>query len=503
MVGVMTQFLRGAALACITLLLLATTVSDAAAQNGRYNLFLQEGTVRDARLPAGQSVTVQTSREIGDIVVGNPDIADVSPLTETSIYLLGKQIGRTTVTIYDLQKKPLGVIQVEIGVDVTDLGAALRQHLPGENISVTTINGRVRLGGTVTNGQSLATALELARQYAGDNIINALKVTESQQVMLEVRFLEATRSSGRDLRVSNSAMNGRNAGARSGNIGFSEDTVVPGTITTEAEQIPVENLLAFVPSFVSPNAAFGSIVAKILNTGGLDIDIFIEATEQRGLTRVLAEPNLIALSGETASFLAGGEFPLPVVNDDGEVTVTFKEFGVRLSFTPIVLDDGLINLKLQPEVSELDFAASVDTGAGTIPGLTVRRTTTTIELRDGQSFSIAGLLSSRNRKNQRQLPWVGQLPIIGTLFRSSSFQKDETDLVVIVTPRLVKPAEPGEELRSPLDRTYSANDPEFFLLGLMEVDREQIRKFALGEGIVGPYGHILDFAPEAQDVVKP
>jgi pilus assembly protein CpaC len=235
----------------------------------------------------------------------------------------------------------------------------------------------------------------------------------------------------------------------------------------------------------------------------LDIDIFIEASEQRGLTRVLAEPNLIALSGETASFLAGGEFPLPVVNDDGEVTVTFKEFGVRLAFTPIVLDDGLINLKLQPEVSELDFAAAVDTGAGTIPGLTVRRTTTTVELRDGQSFSIAGLLSSRNRKNQSQLPWVGQLPIIGTLFRSSSFTKNETDLVVIVTPRLVKPADPGKDLRTPLDRTYSANDPEFFLLGLLEVDKLQIRKFALGEGIVGPYGQILDFAPEAQVVVKP
>lgn len=487
----------GAALVLGVALLVGSGSPEAEAQ-ARYNLFLQSGTAREARLPAGQSVTVQTSREIGDIVVGNPDIADVSPLTETSIYLLGKQIGRTTVTIYDLEKKPIGVLQVEVGVDVTDLTSALRQHLPGNNITVSTVNGRLRLGGTVKNGQALSVALELARQYAGDNVINAIEVTDTQQVMLEVRFLEASRNAGRDLGVSIRAIGSGSFRLRTGTevrgpvstTTTASDNAAGSTVETTTSRPPLNSF------FPLGDVPFSTVIGRLLDSG-LKVDVLVDALETKGLARTLAEPNLVAMSGETAGFLAGGEIPLPVTNADGETTVTFKEFGIRLAFTPVVLDDGLINLQLVSENSQIDPSIVVQG----IPGFLTRRTETTVELRDGQSFSIAGLLSADTAKAARSVPYIAQLPIIGALFRSQSFQKRETDLVVIVTPRIVRPAAPDEELRTPLDKTRSSNDAEFFLLGMMEVTDEQIRKFALGEGITGPYGHILELQPEAQDVV--
>ena len=182
----------------------------------------------------------------------------------------------------------------------------------------------------------------------------------------------------------------------------------------------------------------------------------------------MAEPNLVALSGDTANFLAGGEFPFPVPQDNGNITIEFKKFGVGLAFTPTVLSGGRINLKIEPEVSELDPAAGVSVNGTNVPGLIVRRASTTLELRDGQSFAMAGLLQFNNRKLQRQVPWLGSVPVLGALFRSASYQKNETDLVIIVTPHLVKPAVPGEHLVSPLEKSRPTNDVEFFLLGKQE-----------------------------------
>jgi pilus assembly protein CpaC len=203
---------------------------------------------------------------------------------------------------------------------------------------------------------------------------------------------------------------------------------------------------------------------------GTTADVLIQALEQRGVARRLAEPNLVALSGDTASFLAGGEFPFPVQADNNKITVEFKKFGIGLAFTPTVLGEGLINLKIEPEVSELDPTASLQVNNIAVPGLMVRRTQTTLELRDGQSFAIAGLLYTNHYKNQAQLPWIGEVPVLGTLFRSAAFQRKETDLVIIVTPRLVKPARPGQHLATPLDRRLPSNDVEFFVGGRLEVD---------------------------------
>jgi pilus assembly protein CpaC len=205
------------------------------------------------------------------------------------------------------------------------------------------------------------------------------------------------------------------------------------------------------------------------------------------VVRTLAEPNLTTLSGEPASFNAGGEVPIRSTTKDGEVEIVFKQFGVNLLFTPVVLDDSKIHIKLAPEVSDLTgFTSAGD------PIFTNRKLETVVELRDGQSFAVGGLLSSKTTKLQNQVPWLGQVPVIGALFRNSSNQKEETELVVIVTPHLVRPVKPGEQLATPFDKTRPANDPELFLLGQLEVNKDMIRKYELGEGVTGPYGHMLD-----------
>ena len=232
---------------------------------------------------------------------------------------------------------------------------------------------------------------------------------------------------------------------------------------------------------------FGTFIARILDKG-IGVDGVIQALEERGLARRLAEPNLVALSGDTANFLAGGEFPFPVAQSGGAggtaaITLEFKKFGVGLAFTPTVLADGQINLKIEPEVSDIDPTQtfSFDNGI-TVPGLIVRRASTTVELRNGQSFAIAGLFQTKHTKNDTQLPWIGQVPVLGMLFRSASYEKDESDLVIIVTPRLVRPAMPGERLETPLDQSLASNDADYFLRGEMEVPKNP----------EGPSGYILD-----------
>lgn len=226
---------------------------------------------------------------------------------------------------------------------------------------------------------------------------------------------------------------------------------------------------------------------------GVNVDLAISALEDRGVARRLAEPNLVALSGDTASFLAGGEFPIPVSRDEDTIDIEFKEFGVGLKFTPTVLTNGLINLKLAPEVSQLDFTNAVNFGnGGQIPALIVRRAETTLELRDGQSFVLAGLLQSSTDISKRQVPWLGDVPILGALFRSSAYQRDETDLVIIVTPRLVKPLTPGNEPATPLDSTAPANDVDLFVNGDLEVSRAHLRNLADARDGVLKAGHVIE-----------
>lgn len=426
-------------------------------------------------LPMSQSVTIQVNANLGDIVVGDEKIADAQPMTDRTLYVIGKGAGTTTVNLFSTDKRSLGVIQIEVGVDVSDMAQAIRQVAPKSRIEVGSVNGRVRLGGHVKDGATLAAIMEVAQQYGPDAIINSVVVDDSQQVNLEVRVLEAKRNTGRDLGVSIKSTNSRGT-TRTGTgvAAVDKDNIVLG---------PGELL----SGLLSNSTPFGALITRVIDNN-IKVDLIIEALESKGAVRMLANPNLTTLSGEEASFNAGGEVPIRTLDKDGQIFITYKQFGVNLVFTPVVLDDGKIHMRLAPEVSDLTgFTTAGD------PIFTNRKLETVVELRDGQSFALGGLLSSKTTKLQDQVPWLGQVPVIGTLFRSSSNQKEETELVVIVTPHLVRPVKPGEQLATPFDKTRPANDPEFFVLGQLEVNKDMIRKYESGDGVTGPYGHMLDF----------
>lgn len=425
-------------------------------------------------IPVSQSVTIQVNATLGDIVVGDEKIADAQPMTDKTLYVIGKSVGTTTVNLFSEDKRSLGAIQVEVGQDVSDMAAAIRQVAPKARIEIGSINGKVRLSGHVKDAATLAQIVEVTQQYGPDAIINSVTIDESQQVNLSVRILEAKRNAGRDLGVS---LQGTNS---SGNPIFGTGTAASNVDGTGlAAGAAVGNLL-------SKSNPFAALITQVIDSN-IKVDLILQALEAKGVVRLLAEPNLTTISGETASFNAGGEVPIRSIGTNGEVQVEFKQFGVNLNFTPVVLDDSKIHIKLAPEVSDLTgFTSAGD------PIFTNRKLQTVVELRDGQSFAVGGLLSSKNTRLQNQVPWLGQVPIVGVLFRNSSTQKEETELVVIVTPHLVRPVKPGEQLATPLDKTRPANDPELMLLGQLEVSKDMIRKYEQGDGVTGPYGHMLD-----------
>ncbi|TRC92597.1 type II and III secretion system protein family protein [Mesorhizobium sp. WSM4303] len=460
-----------AALFCLAALLTSSLGAEAA---DRF-IDVSNPSVHRVFLPMSQSVTLQVSANLGDIVVGDEKIADAQPMTDRTLYVIGKSAGTTTVNLFSPEKRSLGVIQIEVGVDVSDMAQAIRQVAPRARIEIGSINGKVRLGGHVKDGATLASILEVVQQYGPDAIINSVIVDDSQQVNLEVRVLEAKRNAGRDLGVSIKSKN--SSGTTRVGTGIA-------TVDKDGEELGPGGLLSGLLSGSNP---FAALITRVIDSN-IKVDLIIEALEAKGVVRTLAEPNLTTLSGEPASFNAGGEVPIRVIGTDGEVTITYKQFGVNLLFTPVVLDDGKIHMKLAPEVSDLTgFTTAGD------PIFTNRKLDTVVELRDGQSFAVGGLLSSKTTKLQEQVPWLGQVPVIGTLFRNSSNQKEETELVVIVTPHVVRPVKPGEQLATPFDKTRPANDPEFFVLGQLEVNKDMIRKYETGDGVTGPYGHMLDF----------
>ncbi len=419
-------------------------------------------TTATVRVTRGKPQTVRTNKPFSEIVVGDPDIANVEPLTDNSFYILGNNIGTTGIALFGRDKQLIGQMDIEVSYDTTSLKKVLRARLPGSNIKVSTANGRIVLSGGAKDAPSVARAKEIAEKY-GDEVLSSLAVTSSQQVQLEVRFIEASRNRSKEIGIRWDVLGRR----------FSSTLGAGG--------------------LVSGASPFGAVLGTVLSTGNISVDALINALEEKGLARRLAEPNLVALSGQTASFLAGGEFPIPVAQgNNGSVTVEFKKFGVGLEFTPTVLKDGIINLEIAPEVSEIDFANSVNFGEVEIPSLIVRRAKTTVQLRDGQSFVMAGLLQNSREVSRRQLPWLSDIPVLGALFRSVSYRRKETDLVIIVTPRLVKPIEPGKRILTPLSATLPGNDIDIFLRGKDERTPQSLRRLAKGGTQSLPIGHIID-----------
>ncbi len=445
----------------------------AAADRKSNNVFISEVTeVRRVKVILNKSSTFKVERPFGSIVAGSPDIADVKPLGDRTIYVLGKQTGTTNVVLFDDAAKQIGVLDVEVTIDTGNLQQNIAGSTGATGIRVRSSEGQVILSGTAVDAVAAERAMAIATGTVpkGGIVVNAMNVAAPQQVMLEVRFLEV-----------NTGLGGINQVGRQ---------TIPGSTGT----IPI---LGTAGTLIGNAAPFGAALATVMKlNNGTSLDLLVTALETKGLVRRLAEPNLIALSGDSARFLAGGEFPVPVVQGGTSgtvpsVTIQYKTFGVELAFVPTVLSRGVINLRIEPSVSELDFTNGVTIGGTQVPALTRRDARTTVELRDGQSFAIAGLLQTRNRQDISQLPWIGSVPVLGTLFRSSSYQQQETDLVIIVTPRLVAPAAPGQTLASPLDSRLPANDVDFFLNGQMEVRKRYNDYVNSGGDIKGPYGHII------------
>lgn len=436
----------------------------------------------------GKSQDVRTDASFVELAVGDPEVADVNPLTDHSLSILGKKNGTTRVQAYGEGKKLIGVFDVEVIYDTSLLKHELQRRFRHANLKVSAVNGRIMLSGTAPDGPTVDKAMTIAKQF-GPDVINAVEVMQPQQVMLEVRFVEATRTAGRDLGVQWNVFGTRqaaNIGNRTANSG-----TAPFSLPAVGTQGPLATVTPLaLAGTLSGSAPFGVIVSKMI-AAGVETDVIINALEQKGVARSLAEPNLVALSGDTASFLAGGEYPVPVPGTLGQVTIDYKRYGVGLAFTPTVLGGGLINLRIEPEVSQLDFSHLVTVAGISVPPLIVRRASTTVELRDGQSFVIGGLLQSIGQNAISQLPWLGDVPVLGSLFRSASYQKNETDLAIIVTPRLVRPARPGDVVKTPLDTTLPANDVDLFLMGKTEITPAMAR-LAAGVPPREFSGHMLD-----------
>jgi len=411
-------------------------------------------------VPLNKSQVLRTDRPFAKALIGSPEIADVLPLSDSSLYVLGKKMGTTSLTLYDRNNRLIAVVDVAVGPDVISLKRQLSE-LMGENVGARISNDSIVLEGIVSSGPAADRAVQLAETYAPGKVINLLSIGSAQQVMLEVRFSEVRRGAFKDLGIS-AGLNGSNNGF--GGVIGSGATLTPDSNDSDGDGDKDEGILRLG----SITDAFG-IFGRVFHIAGLDINATLNALERKGVVTTLAEPTLVALSGETASFLAGGEFPIPVAQSgsgggDAAISVQFKQFGVSLAFTPTVLADGVINMEVAPEVSAIDVSAGVTINNIRVPGLQTRRARTTVELRDGESFALAGLIRRDFSDTVRQFPILGSIPIIGTLFRSTSFQKDDTELVIIVTPRLVRPVR-AAQMKAPTDRARAPDEVDLFLLG--------------------------------------
>jgi pilus assembly protein CpaC len=448
--------------------------------------------VSSLKVTLNKSRTLCFSDPFSTAVVGAPEIADVLPMTESMLYVQGKKVGATNISVFDQQRRLVSVIDLDVTPDTTSLQNKIAASTGGRDINVTSANGEIVLSGEASDGLAAARAVEVAKGLSPDApVVNAMKVSPSQQVMLKVRILEVDRNAGRDLGV--------NWIGKSNRASFATGL---GSVSTTTS---ATNNSGVFPGAGSTASSFGVLLANVVNTHGVSIDLLLSALEDKGLVKSLAEPDLVALSGEKATFLAGGEIPVPVVqgtnatnttlgigvNYTPNISIEWKQFGVGLEFTPTVLNNGIINLQLNPSVTEINTANSLNINGTTVPSLTERKAHTAVELRDGQSFAIAGLLQAQDSQSINQVPWIGNVPVLGALFRSTDFQKSQTDLVIIVSPHLVRPVRPDQHLATPFDTALQSNDVDLFLMGDTERKKRYTDYVTSGGGLQGPYGHIL------------
>lgn len=399
-------------------------------------------------LGVGKSIVVDLQTPIKRASLASPDVADTVVLSPKQIYLTGKTTGVTNLTLWKENEELFAVFDITVTPDVIGLREQLHKLLPDEtDIAVTASHDHLALSGTARTLPHQTRALEIAEPYAPKKVVNLLQVGGAQQVMLEVRVAEMNRDLIRRMGIN---MNGVGAGNNFGVTSLNALTELsgPGGLSDPVGQLVTNAVNALVR----------------FQTGSITWTSFIDALKEEDVVKVLAKPTLVAASGQEAQFLSGGEFPFPVPQAFGIVTIQYKKFGVGLAFTPTVLNDNRISMAVSPEVSELDFNNSLQIQGFLIPTIATRRATTVVDLADGQSFAIAGLLRDNVREQVRKFPVLGDIPVLGTLFRSSRFQKNQTELVIIVTPHFVKPIDVAHQAL-PTDTFVEPNDWEFYLMG--------------------------------------
>jgi len=401
---------------------------------------------RHVKIGVGKSLVVDLPRDAKDVLVSSPTIADAVMRTARRAYLIGQEVGQTNVFFFDVAGRQIAVLEVQVDRDTAALAQSIRQLVPGSSVSVDSMNDNIVLTGSVRTASAAEKAFDIAARFAGDpaKVLNMISTTDSEQVFLKVTVAEMKRKVLKQ---------------------FGIDLAL---------QINSSTIAADVQSIT--NFALGNIVEPVLkgpftwSDGTTSISAQVRALEQQQLLRVLAEPTLSAISGETANFLAGGEFPIPVGNSCDAQTglcslkIEYKPFGVALAFTPVVMGPGRISLKVKTEVSEIDRQNDVILSGARIPGIKTRRTDTTVELPSGGSFVLAGLIQEETKQALNGIPGLKDIPVLGTLFRSRDYQNDETELVILATPYLAKPTR-RDELARP-DKNYApATDPATVLLG--------------------------------------
>ncbi len=440
--------LHGKASLAFLILTLSLLLAPSVWTSDRPRTAIEIHTPEKINLVVGKSIVIDTPISVKRVSVAAPEIVDTVVLSPRQIYVTGKALGTTNLTLWGPDDRVFTVFDLEVAADLSRLKEKLHEILPEENIRVTTTHDAITLSGDISSATRLSQVLAVTEAYAPKKVINLLQVAGVHQVMLEVRVAEMSRSLVRRLGFNFSYI------SDAGNIGLS---LLNGLTTIK--ELTNTSLQLNISSAVTGLFRF--------HTGDFTMTGFIDALKESGLIKILAEPTLVALSGQTANFLAGGEYPIPVPQERGVTTIAYKTFGVGLGFTPTVLSDKKISMTVTPEVSDLDFSNALMIAGFLVPALTTRRASTVIELADGQTFAIAGLLRDNVKETISKFPLLGDIPILGALFRSASFQKNETELIIIVTPRLVKPLDPTKQAL-PTDQFIEPDDFEFYLMGNLE-----------------------------------
>lgn len=442
-------------------------------------------------VPLNRAELINTNTDMGEVIITDPEVADVYVHGKRRVSVIGKQIGQTTLRIFDGQRNMIRSVDVYVTYDLPAVRKALREFLPNEKIGVSMVNMRMALTGDVSSAESAATAMDIAEQFVNNKlgaddlksrpvrdpaseqspVLNMMRVSAGQQVMLRIRIGEIQRTALKNLGVNVTGQGNNNflIGTGTGQFGDRSGT---------------NPAFGYRQFFGTTSSSSFGLIQGAGSIGALDLAVQIDALERDGLLKTLAEPNLTALSGEEAQFLAGGEFPIPVPQELGTTTIEYKPFGVALKFTPYVLAPNRLRIKVQPEVSAVSNERAINVNGGiSAPSFSTRRASTTVELAPGESFMLAGLLQDGMTSTINQLPGAGNIPILGALFRSSDFQRSQTELVIAVTPYLVDPSR-SDDIKLPTDDFRPASFTQSIFFGALGAHQ--------GGSVEGPAGFMTD-----------